>query len=181
MSCGAIDQGGMGGGANMHGKPKTHTQTGFTLIELMVSMVIIAVMASVATPMVQLTLQRQKEQQLREQLREMRRAIDAYKKAADDGRVKKNADASGYPPSLQVLVDGVEDAKDAKHTRLRFLRRIPQDPMLKGQANGLGQPSGWGLRSYDSSPEQPRYTRDVYDVYSLSPQTGINGVPYAQW
>jgi general secretion pathway protein G len=157
-------------------------QAGFTLIELMVSLVIIAVMASVATPMVQLTLQRQKEQQLREYLREMRRAIDAYKKASDDGRVKKNADASGYPPNLQILVDGVEDAKDAKHSRIRFLRRIPQDPMLNGQTNaGLGQTAGWGLRSYDSPPEQPRYTQDVYDVYSLSTRTGINGVPYAQW
>lgn len=157
-------------------------QAGFTLIELMVSLVIVAVMASVATPMVQLTLQRQKEQQLREHLREMRRAIDAYKKASDDGRIKKNADASGYPPNLQILVDGVEDAKDAKHTRIRFLRRIPQDPMLKGQdSTGLGQTTGWGLRSYDSPPEQPRYNQDVYDVYSLSTQTGINGVPYAQW
>jgi general secretion pathway protein G len=162
----------------------SHTRfySGFTLIELMVSLVIVAIMASVATPMVQLTLQRQKEQQLREQLREMRRAIDAYKKAADDGRVKKNADTSGYPPNLQVLVDGVEDAKDAKHARIRFLRRIPQDPMLNGQTNAsLGQAPAWGLRSYDSPPDQPRYTQDVYDVYSLSPRTGINGVPYAQW
>ncbi|HWU66479.1 MAG TPA: type II secretion system protein [Methylophilus sp.] len=157
-------------------------RSGFTLIELMVSLAIIAIMASVATPMIQLTVKRQKEQQLREHLREMRRAIDAYKKASDDGRIKKSADASGYPPNLQVLVDGVEDAKDAKHTRLRFLRRIPQDPMLNMQANnGLNQPAGWGMRSYDSPPEQPRYTQDVYDVYSLSKQTGINGVPYAQW
>lgn len=157
-------------------------RSGFTLIELMVSLVIIAIMASVATPMIQLTVKRQKEQQLREHLREMRRAIDAYKKASDDGRIKKSADASGYPPNLQVLVDGVEDAKDAKHTRLRFLRRIPQDPMLNMQANnGLNQPAGWGMRSYDSPPEQPRYTQDVYDVYSLSKQIGINGVPYAQW
>jgi len=156
---------------------------GFTLIELMVSLAIIAIMASIATPMIQLTVQRQKEQQLREHLREMRRAIDAYKKASDEGRVKKNADASGYPPNLQVLVDGVEDAKSVKHERLRFLRRIPSDPMLHGQANGaLTQDSRqWGLRSYDSPPEQPRYTQDVYDVYSLSTQTGINGVAYAQW
>lgn len=156
---------------------------GFTLIELMVSLAIIAIMASIATPMIQLTVQRQKEQQLREHLREMRRAIDAYKKASDEGRVKKNADASGYPPNLQVLVDGVEDAKSVKHERLRFLRRIPSDPMLHGQTNGgLAQASSqWGLRSYDSPPEQPRYTQDVYDVYSLSTQTGINGVAYAQW
>lgn len=153
---------------------------GFTLIELMVSLAIIAIMASIATPMIQLTVQRQKEQQLREHLREMRRAIDAYKKAADEGRVKKNADASGYPPNLQVLVDGVEDAKSAKHERIRFLRRIPQDPMMKNpSASSLNQ--AWGLRSYDSPPEQPRYTQDVYDVYSLSTQTGINGVAYAQW
>lgn len=159
-----------------------HLCSGFTLIELMVSLAIIAIMASVATPMIQLTVKRQKEQQLREHLREMRRAIDAYKKASDDGRIKKSADASGYPPNLQVLVDGVEDAKDAKHARLRFLRRIPQDPMLNMQANnGLNQPIGWGMRSYDSPPEQPHYTQDVYDVYSLSKQTGINGVPYAQW
>lgn len=153
---------------------------GFTLIELMVSLAIIAIMASIATPMIQLTVQRQKEQQLREHLREMRRAIDAYKKAADEGRVKKNADASGYPPNLQVLVDGVEDAKSVKHERIRFLRRIPQDPMMKNpSASSLNQ--AWGLRSYDSPPEQPRYTQDVYDVYSLSTQTGINGVAYAQW
>lgn len=153
---------------------------GFTLIELMVSLAIIAIMASIATPMIQLTVQRQKEQQLREHLREMRRAIDAYKKAADEGRVKKNADASGYPPNLQVLVDGVDDAKSAKHERIRFLRRIPQDPMMKNPSAGsLNQ--AWGLRSYDSPPEQPRYTQDVYDVYSLSTQTGINGVAYAQW
>lgn len=155
-------------------------RSGFTLIELMVSLTIVAIMASVATPMVQLTLQRQKEHQLREHLRELRHAIDAYKKAADDGRVKKNADATGYPPNLQVLVEGVEDAKNPKHTKIRFLRRIPQDPMLSMQATSGSQPA-WGLRSYDSPPEQPRYTQDVYDVYSLSPQVGINGVPYAQW
>ncbi|WP_287034079.1 type II secretion system protein [Methylophilus sp.] len=162
-------------------RPDIKWHAGFTLIELMVSLVIVAIMASVATPMVQLTLQRQKEQQLREHLREIRRAIDAYKKAADDGRVKKNADTSGYPPNLQILVDGVEDAKDAKHARIRFLRRIPQDPMLKQANASLGQAPAWGLRSYDSPPDQPRYTQDVYDVYSLSPRTGINGVPYAQW
>ncbi|KQT33932.1 type II secretion system protein [Methylophilus sp. Leaf414] len=155
---------------------------GFTLIELMVSLTIVAIMASVATPMVQLTLQRQKEQQLRESLREIRRAIDGYKKAADDGRIKKNADATGYPPNLQILAEGVQDMKDPKRKVLRFLRRVPQDPMLRVQQTAGTSPSvGWGLRSYDSPPESPRYSQDVYDVYSLSTQTGINGVPYAQW
>lgn len=165
-----------------HWRSYARRMVGFTLIELMVSLVIIAIMASGATPMIQLTVQRQKEQQLREHLRDIRRAIDAYKKAADDGRVKKNADASGYPPNLQVLVEGVEDIKDAKHAKLRFLRRLPTDPMLNTQNHqGLSQPAGWGVRSYDTPPDQPRYTQDVYDVYSLSKQTGINGVPYAQW
>lgn len=155
--------------------------SGFTLIELMVSLTIIAIMASIATPMVQVTIQRQKEQQLREHLRDIRHAIDAYKKAADDGRIKKNSDATGYPPSLQILAEGVQDIKDPKHKILRFLRRVPQDPMLKVQESGLGQSAVWGLRSYDSPPDSPRYSQDVYDVYSLSTQNGINGVPYAQW
>lgn len=151
---------------------------GFTLIELMVSLVMIATLASVALPMVQLTVKRQKEQQLRAHLHEIRKAIDAYKKAADDGRIKKNADASGYPPSLEVLVDGVENSKDPRRSRLKFLRRIPRDPMLA--PNGSATAS-WGLRSYDSPPDQPRTGQDVYDVYSLSTETGINGVPYAAW
>ncbi|MGP1717468.1 MAG: type II secretion system protein [Methylophilus sp.] len=155
---------------------------GFTLIELMVSLTIVAIMASVATPMVQVTLQRQKEQQLRDDLREIRRAIDGYKKAADDGRIKKSADATGYPPSLEILAEGVQDIKDPKRKVLRFLRRVPQDPMLKvQQIAGVSSAIGWGLRSYDSPPEAPRAGQDVYDVYSLSTQTGINGVPYAQW
>ncbi len=162
--------------------PKRLRGHGFTLIELMVSLAIIAVMASVATPMIQLTLQRQKEQQLREYLREIRHAIDAYKRAVDDGRIKKNSDASGYPPTLQALVEGAQDIKDPKHKVLRFLRRVPQDPMLSVRGNsGPRQSEGWGLRSYDSPPGSPRYSQDVYDVYSLSTQTGINGVAYAQW
>lgn len=154
---------------------------GFTLIELMVSLAIIAVMASVASPMIQLTVKRQKEQQLRAHLHEIRVALDAYKRAVDDGHIMKNADETGYPHTLQVLVDGVEDVQSPKHTKLRFLRRIPPDPMLtKSKSMDPNEP-GWGLRSYDSPYDQPQYSQDVYDVYSLSEQTGLNGVPYAQW
>lgn len=160
----------------------TSRPAGFTLIEILVSLAILATMASVATPMLKVTVQRQKEQQLREGLRDMRRAIDAYKRAVDDGRIRKSTDASGYPADLRVLVDGVEDSKDPKKPRLRFLRRLPMDPMLTAEQRSQGAArGGWGLRSYDSPPEQPRYAQDVYDVYSLSPLTGLNGVPYAQW
>lgn len=154
---------------------------GFTLIEILVSLAIIAIMASVATPMLQLTVQRQKEQQLRESLHEIRKALDAYKRAADDGHVKKEADASGYPPDLLTLVNGVEDIKDTRKQRLKFLRRIPVDPMLPSGRVSAAVTAEWGLRSYDSPPDQPKYGQDVYDVYSLSSQTGLNGVPYAQW
>lgn len=159
---------------------RRHATLGFTLIEILVSLAIVAVMASVASPLLQVTVQRQKEQVLREQLRELRHAIDAYKKATDEGRIKKSADASGYPPNLQVLVEGEEDQKDTKRKKLKFLRRIPIDPTLPKVRNNEAS-QGWGLRSFDSSADQPRYVQDVYDVYSLSTAKGLNGVPYAQW
>lgn len=155
---------------------------GFTLIELIVTVTIVAVLASAVMPMLQMTYQRSKENQLRADLRQMREAIDAYKKAADEGRIKKNIDETGYPPNLEILVEGVIDEKDVNKNKLKFLRRIPIDPMLaKDKINNDEFANNWGLRSYQSDAETPAEGVDVYDVYSLSEQIGINGVPYAQW
>ncbi|HEX4928037.1 MAG TPA: type II secretion system protein [Burkholderiales bacterium] len=147
-------------------------ECGFTLIELMVTLTILALLASVALPLAELQVQRGKESELRSTLREIRGAIDAYKRAAEDGRIERAADASGYPPSLAALVDGVPDKRRTDGTKLYFLRRVPVDPMTG---------EDWGLRSYASPADDPRAGDDVYDVYSRSDETGINGVPYAQW
>lgn len=155
---------------------------GFTLIELIVTVTIVAILASVAMPMLKMTVQRSKENELRANLRQIREAIDAYKKASDEGKIKKNIEESGYPPSLEVLVNGVVNDKDVKKNKLKFLRTIPLDPMqpiLLNNANEL--PNNWGLRSYASDAENPKPGDDVYDVFSQSQQLGINGVPYARW
>jgi general secretion pathway protein G len=155
---------------------------GFTLIELIVTVSIVAVLASAVMPMLKMTVQRSKENELRANLRQIREAIDAYKKAADDGRIKKQIDASGYPPNLEILVKGVVNEKDAKKSVLKFLRRIPLDPMTPVENAKIEDlPNNWGLRSYNSDAAKPVVGDDVYDVYSQSQQLGINGVPYAKW
>jgi general secretion pathway protein G len=134
---------------------------------------IVALLATVALPLAELTVQRNREADLRRSLRELRTAIDSYKRAADEGRIEKKADKSGYPPTLAVLVDGVKDAKSAKDEKIFFLRRLPRDP-LTGAAE-------WGLRSYASAADQPQAGDDVYDVFTRSSAVGLNGVPYKQW
>lgn len=154
-------------------------QAGFTLIELVVTATIVAVMATVALPLAELTVKRSRENDLRAALREIRGALDAYKQAVEDGRLPKKADESGYPPNLDVLVDGVEDAKSAKKTKIYFLRRLPRDPLHADARMPAAQT--WGLRSYDSPPDAPQEGKDVYDVYSLSGGDGLNGIAYRQW
>lgn len=151
---------------------------GFTLIELIVTVVILSVLAGAALPMLQTSVKRQKESRLRDNLREIRLAIDAYKTAYDKGHIEKKLDASGYPPNLTILVEGVQDIKDPDKKKLKFLRRIPDDPFYTPEY--LDDPK-WGLRSYESSPDEPREGDDVYDIYSMSPLTGTNRIPYAQW
>ena len=159
--------------------------SGFTLIELVVTVAIVGILASAVLPVLQITVQRVKENELRANLREIREAIDAYKKLADleNGPIKKIVGQSGYPPNLDVLVNGVIDEKDPNKHKIRFLRRVPLDPMqpINQVSNANGIISNWGLRSYASDANDPREGDDVYDVYSLSKQIGINGVPYAQW
>lgn len=145
---------------------------GFTLIELLVTVAILALLASVALPLAEVTVQRNKEQELRHTLREIREAIDAYKRASDDGRIERNADASGYPPTLAALVEGVKDQRKTDGTKLYFLRRVPPDPMTG---------EDWGLRSYASPADDPQPGDDVYDVYSRSDETGLNGIAYREW
>jgi general secretion pathway protein G len=145
---------------------------GFTLIELLIVVAIVALLASVAAPLAELGWQRSKEQDLRHALREIRGAIDAHKRAAEDGQIEKKADASGYPPTLAVLVDGVPDKSDPKGSKLYFLRRIPKDP-ITGE--------DWGLRSYASPADSPQTGKDVFDVYSRSEDIGLNRIPYKEW
>ena len=154
-------------------------QRGFTLVELMVSAAIVAVLASVALPLAELSVKRSRESELRAALREIRDAIDAYKQAADDGRIARKADESGYPPSLDALVAGVEDQRSPKKTKIYFLRRLPREPMHPDTSLPAAQT--WGLRSYDSAPDEPREGRDVFDVYSRSERVGLNGIGYPQW
>ena len=152
---------------------------GFTLIEVVVTVAIVALLASIALPLGELALRRDKEQELRRSLREIREAIDAYKRAADEGRIARPADASGYPPRLAVLVEGVKDARSAKEKKVYFLRRLPRDPFAEDASAAPDQT--WGVRSYQSPADAPRAGADVYDVRSLSAQVGINGIPYARW
>ncbi|MBI2960740.1 MAG: type II secretion system protein [Betaproteobacteria bacterium] len=152
---------------------------GFTLIELAVTVAIVGLLAGIAVPTAELVVQRNKEQDLRLALRELRKAIDAYKQAYDEGRMIKIVGESGYPPSLKVLVDGIADARSAEKRKIFFLRRIPRDPMSAGTESAPEQT--WGLRSYASEADSPAEGRDVFDVYSKSAAVGLNGVPYKEW
>jgi general secretion pathway protein G len=158
---------------------------GFSYVELMFSIAILALLAAAATPYLEKTIQRNKESQLREHLRDIRSAIDAYKKASDAGKIQKNIGDSGYPKSLDELVIGVPDQTDAQKKRLRFLRNLPADPMYATDARTapaeLKPQDTWGKRSYDSEADNPREGDDVFDVYSLSTQKGLNGIIYQQW
>ena len=145
---------------------------GFTLIELLITVAILGLLASVALPLAEVTAQRAKEQELRRSLREIRDAIDAYKRASDDGVIEKPLNKSGYPPTLATLVEGARDRKDPAGARICFLRRIPPDPVS-------GEP--WGLRSYKSPADAPQSGDDVFDVHSKSTETGLNGIAYKEW
>ena len=152
---------------------------GFTLIELVITVAIVGLLASAAMPLASMAIQRAKESDLRAALRDIRTAIDAYKDAAEQGAIMVPADASGYPPDLKALYEGVENAQDPEKKLIFFMRRLPRDPFFP---DGSAAPQDtWGLRSYASPPESPEPGADVFDVHSLSTGKGLNGVPYHDW
>ena len=152
---------------------------GFTLVEMLIAVAIVALLASVALPFAELQVQRTRERDLRYALREMREAIDAYKRASDEGRIARAADKTGYPPTLRALVEGVPDKRDAAGAKLYFLRRLPRDPFFDDPQ--VPAEETWGLRSAASPPSDPRPGADVFDVYTRHPGNGMNGVPYREW
>jgi general secretion pathway protein G len=150
---------------------------GYSFIELLVVTTIVLILASAVQPLAKVTIQRQKESELRRALRDMRDAIDKFKDAADQGMIPSTelkAGSEGYPPDLETLVEGVSVANDASGRKLKFLRRVPLDPMT-GEAE-------WGLRAYQDKPDTTSWGgQNVFDVRSLSNATALDGSKYKDW
>jgi len=157
---------------------KPRSARGFTIIELLVTVALVSLMASIAIPAGELLVRRAQERELKETLRDLRGAIDAYKRASDQGRIALAVGDSGYPHRLSDLL-GVHDQKDPTGAHIRFLRKIPRNPLNTNQE--VAPERTWGLRSYASDYRNPQPGRDIFDVYPLTEGKGINGVPYKQW
>jgi general secretion pathway protein G len=152
---------------------------GFTYIELLITLAIMAVLGSIAVPSAQIAVQRSKERELRDALWEIRGALDAYKRASEQGRIVIKPGDSGYPRKLDELVEGVEDRQSPQKKKIYFLRRVPKDPMVTGSVESVS--ANWGVRSYASPPDSPQEGEDVFDVFSKSSKVGLNGVEYRRW
>jgi len=159
-------------------------ESGFTLTELLVTAAILAVLAGIALPLVKVAVQRENEIELRRSLRTIREAIDAYKRLADENKIEVEDDSDGYPPTLEVLIEGVklkaaakEDPKAGKTSEekiIKFLRRIPIDPMTRS--------ADWGLLSSQDAPDATTWGEEnVFDVYSKSRRTALDGTKYRDW
>ena len=150
---------------------------GYSFVELLVVSAILLILASAILPLRQVTMQRQREWELRRALREIRTAIDNHKDSVDLGLIggaNVQADSEGYPPDLETLVEGIEVLNDASGRKLRFLRRIPFDPMTRS--------TEWGLRSYQDDPGTTSWGGDnVYDIYTTSRGSALDGTNYNEW
>jgi general secretion pathway protein G len=150
---------------------------GYTFVELLIVVTLLFVLASAVLPLAQVTSQRQREVQLRRDLRELRTAIDKFKDAVDMGQIATteiSPGSEGYPTDLETLVEGVPAANDASGRKLKYLRRIPDDPMTRS--------SEWGLRSYQDRPDSTSWGgQNVFDVYSKSNGTALDGTKYKDW
>jgi general secretion pathway protein G len=153
------------------------SERGFTFIELLVVTTILIILASAIMPLARVTLQREREAELHRALREIRLAIDKYKDAVDTGQIGSTdirAGSEGYPPDLETLVEGVSKANDASGIKLKFLRRVPMDPIMHS--------TEWGMRSYQDKPDSSSWGgQNVYDVYSKAEGTGLDGTKYRDW
>lgn len=157
----------------------TRRQRGFTLVELLITLAVLALLATIAVPVAQVSRQRVQETALRRALQDIRDGIDAYHRASVDGRIPKSANSTDWPRNLDVLVEGVPDQLDPQKSKLYFLRRVPRDPMNADAS--VSDAQTWRTRAYASEPDDPQEGEDVYDVSSTSAGTGLNGVPYAKW
>ena len=150
---------------------------GFTFIELLIVSTILMIIASAVMPLARVTSQRQKEPELRQAVREIRTAIDKYKDAVDGGLIPSTEiklGSEGYPPELETLVEGVPVANDASGRKLKFLRRVPIDPMTNSNE--------WGQRSYQDRPNSVSWGgQNVFDVYTKSQGVALDGTKYKDW
>jgi general secretion pathway protein G len=153
------------------------SEQGYTFIEVIVVTAILLILAAAVMPLAQVTSQRQREVELHRSLREMRTAIDKFKDAVDTGQIAASElepGNEGYPPDLETLVEGVSAANDATGRKLKYLRRVPIDPMTNS--------TEWGLRSYQDKPDSTSWGgKNVFDVYTKSTATGLDGTKYRDW
>ena len=153
------------------------SQSGYSFVELLIVSAILFILASAVMPLAQVVSQRQRESELRSSLRQMRTAIDRFKDAVDQGRISQqelSPGSEGYPPDLETLVEGVPVQNDESGAKLKFLRKIPTDPMTNS--------TEWGLRAYQDKPDSTSWGRgNVFDVYSKSGATALDGTKYKDW
>ena len=163
----------------IHSRRRLSSKAGMTLLELIVSCAILLVLASAAIPIARFSVIREKENELKRDLLEMREAIDRYKDLADHGQIRVDATTGGYPPDLETLVKGVPLASlsaggSAAGKTIRFLRRVPVDPMTRD--------ADWGLRAVEDDADSTSWGgKDVFDVYSKSTGTAMDGTKYSEW